>query len=237
MPPFRGWRSPTICEWEREDAGHNRLQCLWCFVNAVNSRNNSWLAACRAEFCAQCAKELPIENKKHDVFSVYISLNGAFRRDRIEPHPTHPTTMLNKKKLFQLAKGFRGRARNCVRIARPKVEKALQYATRDRKTKKREFRQLWVTRINAAAREHGVCLEMWKGGCMHACVVMWHRWMPHCMLITYHHSGQLKYSVFLAGLTEQNIKLDRKVLSEIAIYEPHSFKALVDQVKFMKGLV
>ncbi len=64
--------------------------------------------------------------------------------------------MLNKKKLFQLAKGFRGRAKNCVRISRPKVEKALQYATRDRRAKKREFRQLWVTRINAAAREHGV---------------------------------------------------------------------------------
>lgn len=47
---------------------------------------------------------------------------------------------------------------------------------------------------------------------------------------------QLKYSIFLAGLADQNIKLDRKVLSEIAMYEPHSFKALVDQVKFMKGM-
>lgn len=57
------------------------------------------------------------------------------------------------------------------------------------------------------------------------------------MLSAHHHNlSQLKYSIFLAGLSDQNIKLDRKVLSEIAIYEPHSFKALVDQVKFMKGM-
>lgn len=128
--------------------------------------------------------------------------------------------MLNKKKLFELAKGFRGRAKNCVRIARPKVEKALQYATRDRRAKKREFRQLWVTRINAASREHGVRAAPLTYKC---CVPQ------PC-------TPQLKYSIFLAGLADQNIKLDRKVLSEIAMYEPHSFKALVDQVKFMKGM-
>lgn len=63
---------------------------------------------------------------------------------------------MHKDRVFQLAKGFRGRAKNCVRIARERVEKSLQYAYRDRKAKKRDMRSLWIQRINAGAREHGV---------------------------------------------------------------------------------
>lgn len=64
---------------------------------------------------------------------------------------------MNKGKIFKLAKGFRGRAKNCIRIARERVEKALQYSYRDRRNKKRDMRSLWIERINAGTRIHGVC--------------------------------------------------------------------------------
>lgn len=67
---------------------------------------------------------------------------------------------MRKDKILALAKGFRGRAKNCIRIAAERVEKGLQYACRDRKTKKREMRSLWITRINAGARHYGVGLCM-----------------------------------------------------------------------------
>lgn len=63
--------------------------------------------------------------------------------------------MGRKEKIFQLAKGYRGRAKNCITASRARVEKGLQYAYRDRRTKKREFRSLWITRINAGVR--GAC--------------------------------------------------------------------------------
>ncbi|KAK8965190.1 hypothetical protein KSP40_PGU005815 [Platanthera guangdongensis] len=62
---------------------------------------------------------------------------------------------MNKDKIFKLAKGFRGRAKNCIRIARERVEKALQYSYRDRRNKKRDMRSLWIERINAGTRLHG----------------------------------------------------------------------------------
>jgi large subunit ribosomal protein L20 len=65
-------------------------------------------------------------------------------------------TRARHKKIIKLAKGFRGRAKNCFRIAIEKVEKALQYAYRDRRTRKRDLRSLWIQRINAAARHHGL---------------------------------------------------------------------------------
>lgn len=68
------------------------------------------------------------------------------------------------KKIIKLAKGYRGRAKNCFRIAIEKVEKALQYAYRDRRTRKRDFRGLWVQRINAAARMHGMVYSTFMGG-------------------------------------------------------------------------
>ncbi|KAB1221114.1 50S ribosomal protein L20 [Morella rubra] len=63
---------------------------------------------------------------------------------------------MNKDKIFKLAKGFRGRAKNCIRIARERVEKALQYSYRDRRNKKRDMRSLWIQRINAGTRQHGI---------------------------------------------------------------------------------
>lgn len=63
---------------------------------------------------------------------------------------------MNKDKILQLARNFRGRARNCINIARARVEKALQHAYVGRKLKKRYWRSVWIQRINAGTREHGV---------------------------------------------------------------------------------
>ena len=72
---------------------------------------------------------------------------------------------INKhKKILKLAKGYRGRSSNCFRIALERVEKALQYAYRDRRNKKRDFRGLWIQRINAAARLHGLTYSRLMGG-------------------------------------------------------------------------
>lgn len=61
-----------------------------------------------------------------------------------------------RKKVLKLAKGYFGRRKNVWTVAKNAVEKGLLYAYRDRKVKKREFRSLWIQRINAAAREHGM---------------------------------------------------------------------------------
>src|ERR1700691_4901938 len=66
------------------------------------------------------------------------------------------TTHARHKKLLGLAKGYRGRGNAAFRVAIEKVEKGLQYAYRDRRNKKRDFRGLWIQRINAGARSHGI---------------------------------------------------------------------------------
>lgn len=66
------------------------------------------------------------------------------------------TTKKRHKKILELAKGFRGRAKNCFRVAVQKVEKALRYAYRDRRNRKRDLRALWIQRVNAAVRLHGL---------------------------------------------------------------------------------
>ncbi len=106
------------------------------------------------------------------------------------------TKKARHKKILKMAKGYRGRSKNCFRIAIQRVEKALQYAYRDRKNRKRDFRKLWVQRINAAVREQG-----------------------------------LIYSRFIFGLKIAHIDIDRKVLSDLAVREPDSFKQIVDKVK------
>lgn len=68
------------------------------------------------------------------------------------------------KKIIKMAKGYRGRANNCFRVAIERVEKALQYAYRDRRNRKRDFRGLWIQRINAAARQHGMVYSTFIGG-------------------------------------------------------------------------
>ncbi len=74
------------------------------------------------------------------------------------------TKRARHKKILKMAKGYRGRAKNCFRVAIEKVEKALQYAYRDRKARKRDFRALWIQRINAATREHGLVYSKFIAG-------------------------------------------------------------------------
>jgi large subunit ribosomal protein L20 len=74
------------------------------------------------------------------------------------------TARARHKKILKLAKGYRGRAKNCFRVAIEKVEKALQYDYRDRKVKKRDFRGLWIQRINAAVREQGLVYSQFING-------------------------------------------------------------------------
>jgi large subunit ribosomal protein L20 len=66
------------------------------------------------------------------------------------------TAHAKHKKVLKQAKGYYGRRKNTIRVAKQAVEKAMQYAYRDRKRKKRTFRALWIQRINAAVREHGL---------------------------------------------------------------------------------
>jgi large subunit ribosomal protein L20 len=74
------------------------------------------------------------------------------------------TSHARHKKVIKLAKGYRGRGSTNYRIALEKVEKALQYAYRDRKARKREFRALWIQRINAGARAHGLTYSKLMAG-------------------------------------------------------------------------
>jgi large subunit ribosomal protein L20 len=74
------------------------------------------------------------------------------------------TARARHKKVLKLAKGYRGRAKSCFRVAIEKVEKGLRYAYRDRRNKKRDFRGLWIQRINAAVREHGLVYSTFING-------------------------------------------------------------------------
>lgn len=106
------------------------------------------------------------------------------------------TTHARHKKILKLAKGYRGRSSTNFRIAIERVEHGLQYAYRDRRVKKRNFRSLWIQRINAGARQFG-----------------------------------LTYSQFMNGLKKAEIEVDRKVLADLAVHQPESFKALVEKAK------
>ena len=100
------------------------------------------------------------------------------------------------KKVFKAVKGQYGRRKNTIRVARQAMEKAMQYAYRDRRTKKRNFKSLWIQRINAGVRAEG-----------------------------------LTYSKFINGLNKSGIKLDRKVLAEIAYENPEAFKSIVKKAQ------
>jgi large subunit ribosomal protein L20 len=103
------------------------------------------------------------------------------------------TSHARHRKVLKQAKGYYGRRKNTIRVAKQAVEKAGQYAYRDRKVKKRTFRALWIQRINAAARANG-----------------------------------LTYGRLIDGLKKAGIELDRKVLADIAVREPATFKSLVE---------
>ena len=74
------------------------------------------------------------------------------------------TAHARHKKVIEQAKGYRGRRKNIYRVAKQAVTKAGQYAYRDRRQRKRQFRALWITRINAAAREHGLSYSRFMDG-------------------------------------------------------------------------
>ena len=74
------------------------------------------------------------------------------------------TARAKHKKVIAQAKGYRGRRKNVYRVAKQAVIKAGQYAYRDRRQRKRQFRSLWITRINAAAREHGLSYSRFMEG-------------------------------------------------------------------------
>ena len=106
------------------------------------------------------------------------------------------TSRAKHNKVLKAVKGQYGRRKNTIRVARQAMEKAMQYAYRDRKANKREFRSLWIQRINAGVRIEG-----------------------------------LTYAKFINGLAKSKIKLDRKVLAELAYNNPDVFKSIVKKVQ------
>lgn len=101
-----------------------------------------------------------------------------------------------RKKILKQSKGFYGKRKNVYTVAKNVLEKGLGYKYVGRKLKKRDYRSLWIARINAACREEGI-----------------------------------SYSQFMGKLAAKEINLNRKVLADLAMNEPASFKALVAQVK------
>ena len=95
------------------------------------------------------------------------------------------TAHARHKKILGLAKGYRGRGGTAYRIAIEKVEKALRYAYRDRRNKKREFRSLWIVRINAAARENGMSYSKLMGAFAKSGIALNRKLLAD---IAYHHS-------------------------------------------------
>jgi len=78
------------------------------------------------------------------------------------------TARARHKKIIEQAKGYRGRRKNVLRVAKQAVTRAAQYAYRDRRQRKRQFRALWIARINAAAREHGLSYSRFMNGLLKA---------------------------------------------------------------------
>ena len=101
-----------------------------------------------------------------------------------------------RKRILKAAKGFYGKRKNVYTVAKNVMEKGLTYMYVGRKLKKREYRTLWIARINAAVREEG-----------------------------------LTYSQFIHLLNQKGITLDRKILADLAMNEPESFKQLIASVK------
>ena len=101
-----------------------------------------------------------------------------------------------RKKILKKAKGFYGKRKNVYTVAKNVLEKGQTYAYVGRKLKKREYRSLWIARINAAVREEG-----------------------------------LTYSEFIHKLNQKGVGLDRKILADLAMNEPETFKNLVASVK------
>ena len=106
------------------------------------------------------------------------------------------TTHARHQKVIKAAKGYYGARKNLFSVANQAVEKASLYAYRDRRNKKRVFRGLWIQRINAGSRLHG-----------------------------------LNYSKFMNGLKLAGIDIDRKILADIAVFDPIAFEELISKAK------
>ncbi|MBD3360920.1 50S ribosomal protein L20 [Candidatus Peregrinibacteria bacterium] len=104
------------------------------------------------------------------------------------------TTHRRHRKVVKAAKGYRNLRSKNFRDAKNALMKAGQHSYKHRRTRKRDFRRLWITRINNACREHGI-----------------------------------NYSRFIDGMTKKNIRINRKMLAELAVNEPEAFKAVVDE--------
>jgi large subunit ribosomal protein L20 len=101
-----------------------------------------------------------------------------------------------RREVLERAKGFRGEAHSSYKRAKEAVMKADAYAYRDRRNRKRDFRRLWITRINAAARQEG-----------------------------------MSYGTFMHGLKLAGIELDRKVLADIAVRDPETFRRFAESAR------
>ena len=107
-----------------------------------------------------------------------------------------PARLKRKKQIMKAARGAFGGRSKLWKPAKETVERAWRYAYRDRKNKKREFRRLWIVRINAAA-----------------------------------HQNDMTYSSLIHGLAKAGIEIDRKILSDMAIRDPHGFTALAEKAR------
>src|SRR3954464_1067974 len=101
-----------------------------------------------------------------------------------------------RRATLAMTKGFRGDASRHYRVAKEALIKADQYRYRDRRNRKRDFRRLWVTRINAAARQNG-----------------------------------MTYGTFMHGLKLAEVELDRKILADIAVRDPETFRRFADRAR------
>jgi large subunit ribosomal protein L20 len=101
-----------------------------------------------------------------------------------------------RRAVLERAKGYRGEKNSSYKRAKEQVMKSEAYAYRDRRNRKRDFRSLWIVRINAAARQEG-----------------------------------LSYSRLMAGLRESGIEVNRKLLADIAVHDPETFRRFVERAK------
>lgn len=101
-----------------------------------------------------------------------------------------------RKRVLNRAKGYWGARSKVYTVAKNAVEKALQYQYRDRRVRKREFRKLWIARINAAARNNGTT-----------------------------------YSKLMGAMKSKEMEINRKVLADLAVYDPQAFSAVVDEAQ------
>src|SRR3712207_4725867 len=101
-----------------------------------------------------------------------------------------------RRAVLERAKGYRGNRNSSYKLAKETLLKADTYAYRDRRNKKRDFRRLWITRINAAARQHG-----------------------------------MSYSQFMHGMKLAGIEVDRKVLADVAVRDPETFRRFAESAR------